>query len=490
MEIVLGVILLVSILALVFYCFKGHNIMVGFFIIATLWLVIGLIGNAVITEGVYVNDKFGGKQGLEAVLFGIQQVFQVGPQNYSRDILTNIFFGAFFGRVLLETNIAATIIKKTVELGGDRPRVTMTLLSIVTAILFVNMTGIGPVMAIAVIVLPILLTIGIKPGVALFSFMGSIMAGILVNPVNFNQYWNIVKNAVTEGGITDSGFIDAANSYTYGDYSLFGWIGLVVVLVGVLLVSNIALGFNKKSYEWAVDAQNTSGAPVKKDAPWYSWIAILIPVVLITLFNMLKYENAQGVMVSYTGFSAILAFIIASLYALITTGHLKGGYKAVCGKLSKLFADGAMDAAPMIGFLLTLAMFNTAAGLNVPYLRAIVGNIIPSSALGLTALFAVVSVFSFFRGPINLVGSGAAFATIVFISLGNAGAVALGFPFIYMLFSVTTVVPQHLDITQSWVAWGFGYTNVNPKQFMKMSIPTGYILAIFLCFLAFFMFGL
>ncbi len=30
----------------------------------------------------------------------------------------NIFVGAFFGRILLETGIAATIIRKTVELGG------------------------------------------------------------------------------------------------------------------------------------------------------------------------------------------------------------------------------------------------------------------------------------------------------------------------------------------------------------------------------------
>lgn len=486
MQIALGIILLLSIIALVIYCFKGHNIMVGFFIMATLWFIVAIVGNQVIKTGDFANGAFQGKFGLEAVLYGIQQVFQVGPQNYSRDILTNIFFGAFFGRVLLETNIASTIIKKTVELGGDRPRVTMGLLSVVTAVLFVNMTGIGPVMAIAVIVLPILLTIGIKPGVALFSFMGSIMAGILVNPVNFNQYYNIVLNAIRGAFGENSAFLQLALKYTYGDYSLFGWIGLVVILIGVILISNVALGFSKKSYEWAVEVEENTGATVKKDAPWYSWISILIPVVLITIFNLLKHKDGS----SFTGFSVILAFVIASLYALITTGHLKGGYKAICSKFSKLFADGAMDAAPMIGFLLALAMFNSAAGLNVPYLKSIVGGIIPSSVLGLTTLFALVSVFSFFRGPINLVGSGAAFATIVFISLGEGAALAIGFPFIYLLFSVTTVVPQHLDITQSWVAWGLGYTNVNPKEFMKMSIPTGYVLSIILCFLAFFMFGL
>ncbi|MFR3754083.1 MAG: hypothetical protein ACLTW9_20800 [Enterocloster sp.] len=76
-------------------------------------------------------------------------------------MLVNVFFGAFFGRVLVDTGIAATLIRKVVELGGDKPRITMALLCIVTAIIFMSMTGIGPVISIAVIVLPILLSLGI-----------------------------------------------------------------------------------------------------------------------------------------------------------------------------------------------------------------------------------------------------------------------------------------------------------------------------------------
>ncbi|MBT1022624.1 hypothetical protein KJW59_20020, partial [Enterococcus faecium] len=49
-----------------------------------------------------------------------------------------------------------------VELGGDKPRITMSLLCIVTAVIFMSMTGIGPVISIAVIVLPILMSLGIS----------------------------------------------------------------------------------------------------------------------------------------------------------------------------------------------------------------------------------------------------------------------------------------------------------------------------------------
>ena len=45
------------------------------------------------------------------------------------------------------------------ELGGDRPIITVALLNIVTAIIFTAMTGAGPVIAIGVIVLPILMSL-------------------------------------------------------------------------------------------------------------------------------------------------------------------------------------------------------------------------------------------------------------------------------------------------------------------------------------------
>ena len=482
MEIILGSILLLSIAFLVWYCVKGHNIMVGFFLMAILWTTVALFGNALITTGEYVNTRFEGAQGLEAMLMAIRITFQDGPQNFGASILTNIFFGAFFGRVLLETNIASTLIKQAVELGGDRPRVTMALLAIITSILFVNMTGIGPVMAVAVIVLPILLTIGIPANVALFSFIGAITAGILVNPINFAQYHGIILAAVN-GAFGDATITEYVANFTYAEYAVFGWIGLVITLIAVILVSNIALGFNKKTYSWAVDISGRHGV-IKKDAPWYSWLTILIPVALITIFNTITYTDSEGVVRNFTQFSTIFAFIIASIYAVLTTGNLKGGYKAVTARFSKFFADGALDAAPMIGFLLALAMFNNAAGLNVPYLRAIVGGFIPNNPILLALMFAFLSVASFFRGPINLVGSGAAFASIVFIGIGADSVQAFSILFIYILFSITTVVPQHLDITQSWVAWGLGYTNVKPKDFMKMSIPTGYAVSIILCLLA------
>ncbi|MCL2559940.1 MAG: hypothetical protein FWE07_05575 [Turicibacter sp.] len=173
-EVIIGILMIISFLGMVWYCIKGFNLMIGFFVMATLWMSLAFIGNGLSPD-------------LESLAFvdTITNVFQAGPAGFASAILVNVFFGSFFGRVLMDTGIAATLIRKVVELGGDKPRITMTLLCLVTALSFTSMTGIGPVISIAVIVMPILQALGIPTAIALFAFMGSIMAGIFANITNF-----------------------------------------------------------------------------------------------------------------------------------------------------------------------------------------------------------------------------------------------------------------------------------------------------------------
>lgn len=442
-NVMIGIIIILSFFGLVWYCVKGYNIMVGFFVMSVLWTGIALIGNAVAP-----NSAMEGKTVIDV----IANVFQTGPENYGKSILVNIFFGAFFGRVLIETGIAATLIRKVVELGGDKPRVTMSLLCIVTAVIFTSMTGIGPVISIAVIVLPIMLSLGIPSPVAMFSFMGSIMAGLFGNIVNFKQYHGIFVTA-------NEGYAN----YDYNTYFKFGIIAMIVSLVVVLVVANIVMSKKKISHAWAATADDGNTA----DAPALSWISVILPVISVIAFKM----------------PIILAFIVAGLYALLTCGKLKGGFTNISRMLSKQFADGAIDVAPMIGFLLSLAMFNNAANYVAPYFKVLLGSAIPSSAFMLCLAFALLTPLGFFRGPMNLVGCGAAILAVV------VSTAAWPVEFLYPLFAITTVAPQHLDITQSWVAWGFGYTKVTTKEYMKMSIPTGWIIGIILCAIVFVMYG-
>lgn len=437
-DIIIGILLVISFFFMVWYCVKGYNLMVGLAIMATVWMSLALVGNYFSP-----NPTMEG-QGLIEVL---THIYATGPAEYAKSILVNVFFGAFFGRVLVDSGIAATLIRKVVELGGDKPRITMSLLCIVTTIIFMSMTGIGPVISIAVIVLPILMSLGISAPIALFSFMGSIMAGIFANIVNFKQYQTIY-----------AGFNPAAESYTYNDYFQIGMIGMVVSLVVVLVASNISMN-KKKRYEMAAEVQSVGG-----DAPMISWLAVLIPVLGVVLLDI----------------PIILGFMIAGIWALLFTGKLRGGYKEICRQFAKLFTD----VAPMVGFLMTLAMFNNSAAYASSYFSAILGDFIPKTPLVLAIAFAILTPLGFFRGPLSLVGSGSAILAVV-LAVNPTMPVAFLFP----LFATTTIAPQHLDITQSWVAWGLGYTKVSSREYMKKSIPTGWIIGAIVCMITFLLYG-
>ena len=438
----IGIIMILSFLGMVWYCVKGLNLMVGFAVMATFWTALALVGNSISP-----NTAMEGKSFIDVLTY----VYADGPAGYAKSILVNVFFGAFFGRVLVETGIAATLIRKVVELGGDKPRITMGLLCIVTAIIFMSMTGIGPVISIAVIVLPIMLSLGVPAPIAMFSFMGSIMAGIFGNIVNFKQYQTIY-----------AGFNPAAENYTYNDYFQMGVICMVVALAVVLIVANIFMS-KKAAHAWAAKSFTVSD-----NAPAISWISVILPVLGVVIFQI----------------PIILGFCLAGIYALITTGKLKGTYSDVCRLFAKLFTDGSIDVDPMIGFFLTLSMFNNAAAYAAPYFTAILGGFVPRSALILALIFAILTPLGFFRGPLNLVGCGTAILAVVIAALPDAPVA-----FLYPLFAITTIAPQHLDITQSWVAWGFGYTKVSTKDYMKMSIPTGWIVGFICCILAFVLYG-
>ncbi len=441
-NVIIGMIMILSFLGMVWYCVKGFNLMVGFAIMATFWTALALVGNVFSP-----TCAMEGKSFIDVLTY----VYADGPAGYAKSILVNVFFGAFFGRVLVDTGIAATLIRKVVELGGDKPRITMGLLCVVTAVIFMSMTGIGPVISIAVIVLPIMLSLGIPAPIAMFSFMGSIMAGIFGNIVNFKQYQTIY-----------AGFNPAAENYTYNDYFQIGIICMVISLVVVLTAANLFMN-KKTAHAWAAAASSAHD-----NAPAVSWISVILPVLGIILFKI----------------PIILGFCLSGIYALLTTGRIKGTYSEICRLFAKLFTDGSIDVAPMIGFLLTLSMFNNAATYAAPYFTAILGGFVPKTAIALVLIFAVLTPLGFFRGPMNLVGCGTAILAVVIATLPDAPVA-----FLYPLFAVTTIAPQHLDITQSWVAWGFGYTKVSAKDYMKMSIPAGWIIGIICCIAVFVLYG-
>ena len=117
MEYIIGILLLVTFVGLAVYAVRGGNLMMGMLIMGVLWTALPLIGNTFATNPEFIASY----PGITDISFvdAITNVFQAGPEGWG-SVLVNVVFGAWFGRVLLQTGIADTLIRKAVELGVSR----------------------------------------------------------------------------------------------------------------------------------------------------------------------------------------------------------------------------------------------------------------------------------------------------------------------------------------------------------------------------------
>lgn len=220
----------------------------------------------------------------------------------------------------------------------------------------------------------------------------------------------------------------------------------------------------KRVHAWAAQAPQTEEV---KAAPVIALLTPFIPVVLAIGFNV----------------PVIVGFLVASFFALAVCGKLTS-CKAASEVFNKTFYDGAIDTAPLVGFMLMIPMFNKAAELCVPYFNAVLGGLIPNNTLVICVAFAVLAPLGMFRGPFTLAGCGAA-------TLGILKSVGFATPLLFPLMYAPTVTMNISScITQSWIVWGLGYTKVDTKDFLKLSIPAGWLICAILSLITYIMFGM
>lgn len=427
MDFIIGIILLISYFLLIRFAAKGGNLMIGFFVMAVVWVAFSIIGGQITWDEAMLN------------------VFQGGPESWGATAVI-VIFGSWFGRILIETEIASTLIKKTVELSGENALFTTILISVVTSLIFTSTFGAGAVVAIGIIVLPILMSLGVPKPLAVTSYLMSVGSGMFVNIVLFRQM---------QGIFTD---------YQYDwNYLQFGFTAMAVQLAMVILMLVFGLRA-KRSYNWAAVAVEIEKP---KDIPVYALITPIIPVFLAI----------------FLGWQPIPAFIVASLYALTVCGKLPN-YKEGTRLITRTFYEGVVDVASLLGFLFILPMFNVASGVASPFFQAVIGDFVPTSTLVLCVTFALLVPLGLFRGPLTVFGAGS--ATIGILQGMGIFSTTLLFPLIYI---PTIAMNLSTCPTQSWNLWALNYSKVGAKEFMRTGVGWAWAAGAINAIICYMMFG-
>lgn len=410
-NIIISILLLLTFVGFIYYIVKGGNLVIGFFVMALLWSVIGLVP-------------------FDQV---VQKVIAEPALNYGPTIIY-IVFGSWFGRVLVDSGIAGSISAQTERVGRKAPIFATILVVLVTALIFSSAYGIGSVIAIGVILIPILLSIGVPKKVAIPAFTMAIGAPMYINVVLFNQIKAFFPSV----------------SFS-GKYLIFGLAAMGVQLLGVIIFILLNSKSIKNGEIETID--DSKQATFQKSHP----ITFIIPVLPVAL-NMFFHWDA------------IPALLLATIIALLLTGQMKS-YKGLVTFINKTVSQAINDISGLIIFLMALVMFAGAATMNVPHFKSMIEVILPSSPLVLAIAIGILAPLALSRGPLHVWGAGAATAAVL-AATGTFQPIFL-LPLLY----TASIMAVSIDLTQSWNTWALTYSKLETKEYLKMGIPVMWVVS-------------
>jgi hypothetical protein len=237
-----------------------------------------------------------------------ENMFTVVVQQGSTRLATWIIaaiLGSVLAQVVEKTGIAQTAIKKTAELGGDRPMILAVLLTIVIALLFTTLGGLGAVIMVATIVIPILLSLGLRPLFVGCLFLLAMSLGGAFNLVN----WQAYKDTL---GMTNA------------QIGAFAWpfaILMLLVTAAFMIIEGKRMG--KARYKATIEETPDIA---HQFVPWYALLTPIIPLIPVLVFVLLPkvYQQNPIVSITYTGEKPAHVYVDASGSDSFGDGQFEG----------------------------------------------------------------------------------------------------------------------------------------------------------------------
>jgi len=345
-----------------------------------------------------------------------------------------VIFGALLARVTLDTGIARAIVNFAAEFGGEQPLAVALALSAVVALLFVSLSGLGAIIMVGSIVLPIMMTIGVPRKITATMFLMAFALGFIFNIVNWTFYTKFFG-------------VNQQQMYSYA-------IDLAAIDLIALLVYAFVSFRNARGYAtWAVRAKKELQ---DRHVPAYALIAPILPIVLYFAFHM----------------DPVVAFAISAIYGALTTRP-----SHAVQTLTAAAIRGVEDVAPAIVLFIGIGMLYTATQTPefVAALRGLGAMQILHNPFVYVVIFGILSPLTLYRGPLNPVGVGIAVFTILLS--GHA------LPPVILVAAVMAVVQVQnvCDPTNTANVWVANFTGVQIVEITKRTLPYQVAVAIVAC---------
>jgi H+/gluconate symporter-like permease len=360
----------------------------------------------------------------------LDTVLQEGAPTLAATMIA-IILGSWLGKLLDETGIAGTLVRKIVEFGGDRPTVVALGVLAVSALVG-TVTGSAPAAMLAGIIgIPAMIAVGVPKVTA----AGTVLMGIAVGIPFELPVWQFFSTALELPIPTVRGFM----------VKLFPF-----ALAAALAFVFVETRRRGTEHAWSlksVDAKPRSRREELGDAPWYALLAPAVPLVLALGFEL-----------------AIIPSLLAGvLYALVTTTRPGAMNK----RLLRTLYGGFEVAAPPIALFIAIGVLLAAVKLpgTVDALEPLVKAVSPHNPVVFVVVFTLLVPLCLYRGPLNIYGLGAGIAGVLIATGIYPAAAVLGMATSYnQVFGVA-------DPTSTQTVWSAQYAGVTPQQVMVRTLP-------------------
>lgn len=350
-------------------------------------------------------------------------VVEAGAMRMSTAI-AGLFFGGFFGKVLSKVGVTRTIIRKAAEMAGDKPLPIALVFLVVCSIIFAASNGLGMIILVGTIIVPIMISAGLSPMVA-----GTVL--LLANGIGVNFSVSTLAVYIDVLGLPQE---------TVTSYSLLCGIPLIIVaLVMIVIFTKFS---NKTRKAWAMPAAGDLSS--EKNVRSIALISPIIPVVLVFVWHL-----------------PLVSSIIIGILVTLILATPKNAVQVISSAFVEGIQETAGAAALMIGIGMVLKAVMAPEVATV--LEPLIKGIIPTNKLLFILIFGVLSPLAIYRGPLNVWGLGSGIVALLAASGMNpiAAMVAL---------RLDSNVQAVCDPTNSHNVWVADFTKTDVNEFTKKTI--------------------
>ncbi|MEM1452923.1 MAG: citrate transporter [Planctomycetota bacterium] len=456
-------------------------------------IVLPVMGFAIAGGAVVLTGEIGWSDVLDGVL-------SKGALSLHKAMIVTLFGGAL-SFLMQRSGVAEHVVKQGAELVGADPLAVGAFSLLLVALLFSSLTGLGAVIMVSMIVLPMLATVGLSPvagaGIVLF---GTSLGGV-INPANWVIYVDtlgVPTDDVKSFALVLFAIVMAAGGAMITVELLLGRLVRLdrrsVATLGLfaLAVAGIAVALLRMAGGGgeAADAGAGPGAALvwTRRVVLAGFAVVIMRLVADVLRRASRWRHVEprirgeAYLIPIVPLAAILlfdvpilaAFVLGFVYAVLATAR-PGSMALTVQSLT----EGGASVMPAIVLMLGIGILISAVkgppdwatthpNTAWPVLAAIepvLSRLVPSGPLGYVVGFGLAAPLALYRGPLNVWGLGFGVATIL-LSSGNLPAAAV----MAMLLSVGQV-QGICDPTNTANVWIANHQGVDVNAIMARTLP-------------------